>query len=133
MFQDQNIFKENEEIQEEGKKKKKKTWKIPREISKFLICFHRFPFYTTYLILAGKNLIWGKTSERKFKKYSENSPPKIVTQNTFSGKKKNQIFFIDFLLMGIIGTEWEKDLIGGKHLEEEEFRFFIAKKFRNFF
>lgn len=93
MFQDQNIFKENEEIQEEGKKKKKKTWKIPREISKFLICFHRFPFYTTYLILAGKNLIWGKTSERKFKKYSENSPPKNCNTKYIFWKKKKIWFF----------------------------------------
>lgn len=93
MFQDQNIFKENEEIQEEGKKKKKKTWKIPREISKFLIFFHRFPFYTTYLILAGKNLIWGKTSERKFKKYSENSPPKNCNTKYIFWKEKKIRFF----------------------------------------
>lgn len=96
MFQDQNIFKENEEIQEEGKKKKKKTWKIPREISKFQICFHRFPFYTTYLILAGKNLIWGKTSERKFKKYSENSPPKNCSTKYIFWKKKKSDFFHRF-------------------------------------
>lgn len=54
MFQDQNIFKENEEIQEEGKKKKKKTWKIPREISKFLIFFHRFSFLYNVLDLSGE-------------------------------------------------------------------------------
>lgn len=35
MFQDQNIFKENEEIQEEGKKKKRKHEKFPEKFQNF--------------------------------------------------------------------------------------------------